>query len=124
MRVAGRRFHIAGSAHTSASRILLEYAHAVVGNLTGALLEAGGSVTVGVGKEPRGDGGDPSSPSLVFDWTVLEQVGAHLQRGGSPGTSQGPLVATVASSKTESQIPDNRRELWEQLKMAGAVAVE
>lgn len=125
MRVAGRRFHIAGSAHKSTSRILLEYAHAVIAGLTDALLAAGGSVSVGVGKEPREVGGDPSSsPSLIFDWTVLERVGAHLEERGSLGTAQAPLVATVASSKTESQIPDDRRALWKQLKNMGAVAME
>src|SRR2546422_7087101 len=108
MKLAGRRFHIAGSAHASTSRFLLEYAHALIRNLADALLEGGGSVAVGVGKEPRVFESHPSSPSIIFDWTVLERVGAHLQRGGSPTTPQGPLVVTVASSKTESQIPDNR----------------
>lgn len=81
-------------------------------------------MTVGVGKEPHGIGDDHSAPSVIFDWTVLERVDAHLQKGGSPHTPQGALVATVASSKTESQIPESRRDLWERLKRAGAVAVE
>ena len=124
MKVEGRRFHIAGSAHRTTVRELLEYGHSLIAELTDALLRAGGSVTVGVGKEPRATEHDPSSPSIVFDWTVLERVGTYLRRGGAPRTAQGPLLATVASSKTESQIPDDRRDLWEQLKEAGAVSLE
>jgi len=124
MRVQGHRFHIAGSAQATAPRRLLEYGHSLIAHLTDALLQAGGSVTVGVGKEPRATEDDPSSPSTIFDWTVLERVGAYLQRGGSAATAQGPLVATVASTKTESQISDDRRDLWEKLKGAGAVFLE
>src|SRR5712691_974126 len=123
MKVEGRRFHIAGSAHRTSAGELLDYGHSLIANLTDALLEAGGSVTVGVGKEPRATN-DLSSPSAVFDWTVLERVGVYLRRGGAPTTVQGPLVATVTSSKTESQIPENRRDLWEQLKKAGSISLE
>jgi hypothetical protein len=124
MKVEGRRFHIAGSAHRTVQRELLEYGHAVIAHLADVLLEAGGSVTVGIGKEPRAIEDDLSSRSTIFDWTVLERVGAYLLRGGPVRTTHGPLVATVASSKTESQIPDDRRDLWEQLKGAGAVLLE
>jgi hypothetical protein len=124
IKVSGRRFHIAGSASKTVDRNLLAFAHSIIAQLTAALLHAGGSVLIDVGKEPLQDESDSNSPSIIFNWTVLEQIGSHLKKGGLPRIDIGPLVATVASSKTESQIPEPRRDLWEQLKRSGAVMLE
>lgn len=124
MKLEGRRFHMAGSAHRATPHELLDYGHLLIADLTDAILQAGGSVTVGVGKEPHAAANDLSLLPTIFDWTVLERAGKYLQGGGPPRTAQGQLVATVASSKTESQIPDDRRDLWEKLKGEGAVFIE
>src|SRR5437867_13064554 len=109
MKVKGRRFQIAGSASNTVGRELLEYGHAGVAGLADALLRDGASVVVGVGKEPRLNHADSSSPATIFDWTILRRVEEYIQSGGSPTTAGGPLVRTVSSSKTESQIPIARR---------------
>lgn len=124
IKVSGRRFHIAGSASKTVDHNLLAYAHSIIAQLTTALLKNNGLVLVDVGKEPLSTEAVPGSQSTIFNWTVLEQVGSHLERGGSSRVDTGPLVATVASSKTESQIPESRRDLWEQLKRGGAVLLE
>jgi hypothetical protein len=58
---------------------------------------------------------DPTSPPLLFDWTVLEAAAA--ERGNQ-------IVTVVATSQTDQQIPDYRRDLWEQLVRDGAVRIE
>src|SRR6266568_3841309 len=124
MRLEGRRFHVAGSASRQASPEMLRYGHELIGELVGALLYAGGSLVVGVGKGPLLVDSDPSSPSIIFDWTVLERVWAHLRQGGAAAGLQRPVVATVASSKTEDQIPVSRMAMWRDLRRAGAVRLE
>jgi hypothetical protein len=124
MQIAGRRFHIAGSASTSAAPELLRYSHDLVAEIVEALLSAGGVLTVGVGNEPLHTPRDPTSPSLIFDWTVLERVRSHLPAACTGQRVGVPLIATVAGSKTETQIPEHRRALWNTLKRSGVVTLE
>jgi hypothetical protein len=124
MKTVGRRIHIAGSGNRTTERGLLEYGHEIIARLADSVLVNGASLIVGLGREPLSDENDASSPALVFDWTVLERTGAFVQAGGAPATEQGPLIAAVASSRTEAQIPQQRQELWQQLRHAGAVQLD
>src|SRR5580704_14782376 len=124
MQIRGRRITIAGSASTNAEAALLEYAHKVVEQLVTALFAEGALFGVGVGKEPRRMD-DASQPSIVFDWTVLEVMGANLKADVSKAsTPQGPIVATVTNSKTTIQVPEPRKQLWADLLGSNAVLIK
>lgn len=116
MEIKGRRIHIAGSAAPEASDSLLRYAHELVEALVRSLGRAGATFMVGVGKEPlvRPDNG--SSPSVIFDWTVLATLHELLldDRVVAAGT-QGKLISGVVTHKTEVQIPEHRRGMWREL---------
>ena len=124
MNLRGRRIHIAGSADLESDEIKLSYAHSLVSQLTTAIASEGGLFVIPFGREPllkeRTDG-----PSVVFDWTTAEAVYRALKDGwAKPSGPNGRLVATLATSKTDSQIPETRRATYQELRNAGAVSME
>lgn len=121
----GRRIQIAGSASKMTDPSLIQYAHEVVGHLVRNIISAGGGIVVSVGKEPRPEGAPPDAPSLTFDWTTLEVAADCIAKGyaGWPSGFNLPIVL-VSSEKSASEIPDNRRPLYESLLRSGKVRVE
>ena len=88
-------------------------------------MAVGGGIVVGVGREPRPEGAAPFAPSLLFDWTALETAADCLARGFAPWPAVFGLPVVVASSeKAESEIPDSRRPLYDQLLRSGQLHVE
>jgi hypothetical protein len=121
----GRRVQIAGSASAVTGTGLIRYAHEIVTPLVHGIMAAGGGIVAGIGKEPRRDGAPPDSPSLIFDWTILEAVMACLKNGFRPWHAQFGLPIVIASSeKAFAEIPDNRRPLYEELLATDLVQIE
>lgn len=124
MNLRGHRVHIAGSADKEADTSKLEYAHSLVSDLTTAMCVEGATFVIPFGKEPllkdRADG-----PSIIFDWTVAEAVHRALKDGrAQPSNPNGRLVATLATTKTDSQIPPTRRLIYDDLRDKNAVTME
>jgi hypothetical protein len=121
----GRRIQIAGSASGKTDVALVGYAHQVVTGLVKDIMAAGGGVVLGIGREPRPDGAAPNAPSMLFDWTALETAAECLKRGfpAWPAESGLPIVV-VSSEKGVTEIPDNRRPLYEELLRSGLLHVE
>lgn len=125
MEIKGRRIHIAGSAGPETSDQLLRYAHELVESLVSSLGKAGATFVLGLGKEPLSRPEDSSSPSVIFDWTALATLYELLQdERVAPAGPQGKLVSTIATHKTDRQIPEHRRECWLRLNEADAVKME
>jgi len=121
----GRRVQIAGSASGKTDPVLIRYAHEVVCKLVKGVMTTGGGIVVGVGREPRPDGSAPDAPSLLFDWTALEAAAESLKQGFRAWPARFGLPIVVASSeKAVSEIPDNRRPLYEELLRSGLLHVE
>jgi hypothetical protein len=121
----GRRVQIAGSASAKTDPSLVGYAHQVVSSLVKAIMTAGGGIVVGIGKEPRPDGASPDAPSLLFDWTALEIAAECLKLEFPAWPAESGLPIVVASSeKAVTEIPDNRRPLYEELLASGLLHVE
>jgi hypothetical protein len=94
MEIRDRRIHIAGSAAREVPESLLRYAHELVTQLVHALGRAGATFVVGAGKEPLLDLEDNSSPSIIFDWTVLCTLYELLQdRQVTAAGPEGKLVS-------------------------------
>lgn len=124
MNLHGRRIHIVGSADSESDEIKLSYVHNVVSALTVALASAGATFVVPFGKEPllkdRNDG-----PSITFDWTVAEAAYRMLKDAqAQAGGPNGRLIATLATGKTDSQIPAQLRPIYDGLRNAGALSME
>jgi hypothetical protein len=113
-----------GSADVETSHMMLDYAHSVISKLTQRLAEQGATFLIDLGHEPR-SGMEQTGLSIIFNWTVAEAINKALMNGvASPTYAQGRLLATIATSKTDAQIPANRRPLYSNLRDAGAVAME
>lgn len=121
----GRRIQIAGSASGKTDPALIGYAHQLVRSLVKGVMAAGSGVVVAIGREPRPDGSAPDTPSLLFDWTALETAAECLKHGFPAWPAESGLPIVVASSeKAVTEIPDNRRPLYEELLRSGLLHVE
>lgn len=115
MQIRGRRITIAGSAGLDVDTSLLEYGHKLIAQLVTSLFAEGALFSIGVGREPRRMD-DAVQPSIIFDWTVLETLGAEVAKVKTKAsTAQGKLIATITTDKTAVQIPDHRKALWSDL---------
>jgi hypothetical protein len=124
MRLRGRSFLVAGSADAQTPEADLLYAHALVRELTHALAREGARFVVSFGKEPRLEGRE-DGPSIIFDWTVAEVIQSTVADGvAQPSGPSGKLITTIATEKTFSHVPQNRRELYDGLRSAGAISME
>lgn len=121
----GRRVHIAGSSSSHTAILLRQYAHDLVARVVQDILHAGGGLVLGIGKEPRAAGDSPNAPSLTFDWTALETAADCLRDGSCLWpTASGPPLVVVSSAKAESEIPENRRSLWNSLLASNVLQLE
>lgn len=125
MEIEGRRIHIAGSAARDTDHELLGYAHELVRELVRSLGKEGATFALGVGGEPLADPGNENAPAAIFDWTALSTLHDLLDDSRVKAQSlEGRLVSTVATHKTEDQIPESRRSIWRGLRDADAVRLD
>lgn len=121
----GRRLQISGSANAKTDSDLIAYAHELVRGLVQGVMRAGGGIVVALGKEPRPERARVDEPSLLFDWTALETAADCIASGVSAWPREFGLPIVVATSeKAESEIPENRRNLYDTLLKSGLLQVE
>ncbi len=124
MNVRGRRIHVVGSADPQSDEKRLTYIHSLISKLVDALAVEGANFVIPLGKEPllkdRTDG-----PSIIFDWTVIGAVYHALKdKRAEPSGPNGRLIATLATSRTDANIPEARRALYDALRAGDAIAME
>lgn len=123
--LVGRRLQISGSASARTDIALIGFAHDVVRSLVKSAMTAGAGIVVGLGKEPRPDGAPAATPSMLFDWTALEAAAQCISSGICAWPKKfGVPIVVVTSEKAESEIPDDRRPLYEALLKSGLLQVE
>ena len=124
--LSGKYIQIAGSAHETTDLKLLTYSHELIRYLTSGLLRYGAKLIVVAGSEDMVAPGKPSwDTALFYDWNVLETIGNYINSGNSDKLlAGGPLAIIVSSEKAESDIPDSRRGLWDQLIEKQAIHLE
>ena len=115
--LSGKYIQIAGSAHETTDLEVLRYSHNLVRYITSELLKSGAKLIVATGSE---DIVDPDKPSwdtaLYYDWNVLEAIDRYINSEDSKILlAEGPLAVIISSEKAESEIPESRRDLWNQL---------
>jgi hypothetical protein len=120
-RLLGRRIHIAGSASRTVDRALLTYTHSVLQQLTRSLVAEGATFVIPFGKEPRLND-QPDAPAIIFDWSVAEVLAGAIKNGDAPAVGpNGRLIATVSTSRTDDNIPLQRRDAYNELRKASAI---
>lgn len=124
MDLRGRRIHIVGSADPEADESKLVYVHTLLSELVAAAAAKGSAFVVPFGKEPFLRDRD-NGPSIIWDWTVAEAIERTLTAGRAQAYSaNGRLIATLSTSKTDAQIPNERRPIYDRLRDADAVHME
>lgn len=117
----GKRVHVAGSIGPKTLGDFAAYAHEIVRRVVRGILEAGGGIVAGAGKEPRLQDG----AAQVFDWTVLEVIAECIRIGTcAERVAKDCPVIIVVSQKGESEIPKSRKSLWAELLGSGKVDVK
>ncbi len=124
--LAGKYIQIAGSAHETTDPKILKYSHELIRYLTSGLLRNCAKLIVGIGAEDMVDADKPSwNTALYYDWNVLETINDYINSQDSNNLLTGePLAIIVSSEKAESQIPDRRLGLWNQLLEKQAIHLE
>lgn len=124
MNLRGRRIHIVGSADSETDEKKLSYVHSLVSALITSLTMEGASFVIPFGKEPFLKD-HTEGPSIIFDWTVASEVHQLLKtRHVEPSSSNGKLVTTIVATKTDSHIPIERRNIYDELRQQNAVSME
>ena len=110
--LSGKRVHVAGSIGFRTASDIAAYGHAVVRRVVRGVIEAGGGIVTGAGKDPRLENG----MAQVFDWSVLEVIAESIRGRTYPQArwERCPIVIVV-SEKGESEIPEARKEMWSEL---------
>lgn len=117
-----RIIQIAGSCSKNTDVEIIRFSHRIVKLLTKNLIEKKAIIVSKVGKEDRTNPNDPLSPSIVFYWDVLEVVYEYAKlKSFSEETKN--LAIIVSSEKAEKQIPENRRDVWQELIRNGIISL-
>ena len=107
--MANLRVLVTGSAAADCDKELLGVAHAYCRRLGELLIEHGHGLVVTATGEPHGESGVP----IIFDWTLLEPVGAAADPAPAwPTTGRARFVA-VGSGSGLAKRPDDRKSLWD-----------
>ena len=124
--LSGKYIQIAGSAHDTTDLKILKYSHELIRYLTSGLLRNCAKLIVGTGAEDMVNADRPSwNTALYYDWNVLETINDYINSQDSNNLLTGePLAIIVSSEKAESEIPDRRRGLWNQLLEKQAIRLE
>ncbi|WP_144876348.1 5'-methylthioadenosine/S-adenosylhomocysteine nucleosidase, partial [Hyella patelloides] len=125
MDIRGKRFYFIGSAGKNTLPPLLSYAHELVAELVKTLATRGATFAVQIGKEPLSVESDPTSPSIIFDWTIVTTIYECIQQGiVNIDNYDEPIIFTVYSYKTQRQIPASKQDIWNSLLDLDAVEIE
>lgn len=117
-----RVIQIAASSSKETDIQIIEFSHNLVRLITKKLLEKGATIVSIVGKEEKAKSDDFTTPSIVYYWDVLESVYEYAaSRLFSNETKN--LAMVVSSEKSEAQIPEQRKELWQKLTEKGIVSL-
>jgi len=117
-----RAIQIAGSSSKETDAHILEFSHNLVKLITKKLLENGATIVSTVGKEEKAKSDDSTSPSNIYYWDVLEAVYEYAASKSFSNETRN-LVNVVSSEKSEAQIPEQRKALWQELTEKGIVSL-
>ena len=122
--VFGKYIHLAGSASKGSDASLIRYAHDLVRCTAMEILRSGGGLVLFAGKEPVQAVDTPGSPSIIFDWTILEAADLVTTQARLHWPHNRPPLVIVISEKAGKEIPQPRYALWERLLKSGLVRLE
>lgn len=120
--LSNRAIQIAASSSKDTDTQIIKFSHNLVRRITKKLLEKGATIVSAVGKEERSKSDDSTTPSNIYYWDVLEAVYEYAASKSFSNDTKN-LARVVSSEKSEAQIPEQRKELWQELIEKGIVSL-
>jgi hypothetical protein len=96
---------------------LLARCHVFVRALVTGILDAGGGLVIGIGRDLRLAPEDPDS-ALLFDWTVVDELERQVK-----GCPAHPRAIVITSQRNRDQIPRRRLKRWHDLVERGVISL-
>lgn len=113
-----RTVQIVGSCSENIDPEINKFSHELVKNLTKGLLENGALILGTVGVDILGKNGLP----LIYDWNILETTYNYAKSLSFPNKCKNTLKI-ISSKKSESKIPEERKEVWNKLNRNEIVSI-
>jgi len=122
--LSNRIIQIAGSSSKKTDVQIIEFSHQLIRSVTKKLLDDGAIIVSIVGKEKEATikPADIANPSIIFYWDIFETVYEYAKSMSFSNNTKN-LVKVVSSEKAEAQIPENRKEMWNQLISKGIISL-
>lgn len=114
---------IAGSSSKDTEMQIIHFSHNLIKLITKKLLERGAKIVSTVGKEDRLNPNDDTSPSLVYYWDVLEALYEYAKTRSFSEKIKNS-VKIISSEKTETQIPEDRKQIWYELTSRSIISLK
>ena len=118
-----KTIQIAGSSSKDTEMQIIQFSHDLIKFITKKLLERGAIIVSTVGREDRSNPSDATTPSLVYYWDVLEALYEYAKTMSFSEKIKNS-VKIVSSEKTETQIPENRKQIWHELTSRNIVSLK
>lgn len=120
--LCNRVIQIAGSSSKDTDIHTVNFSHNLIKLIAKKLFENGTAIMSTVGKEDKLKLDENGSSSIVFYWDILEAANEYAESLSFSDKTK-DLVKVVSSEKTEAQIPENRKELWDKLISKGIISL-
>ncbi|MGO8061472.1 hypothetical protein ACC716_25120 [Rhizobium johnstonii] len=118
----GRRIHITGRISEEieySSGANVQLARTFIAGLVKELVKRGANFVVPVDNEPtRKVDGSP----ICFDWLIWETLDRNLIL--RPSDAPGVMAVAVQHHKSEAQVPEQYREMWDRLRRSDKVKID
>lgn len=114
-----RTVQIVGSCSKDTQPEINRYSHELVRYLTLGLLKKNATILCTVGNDPLNENGI----RLIYDWDVIESVYEYAESLSFSENTKN-ILKIVSSKKSESKIPQDRRELWDMLISQEVISVK
>jgi len=113
---------ISGSCSVTTDLQIINFSHSVIRRITKELLRKGVKIVTNVGKNPKVDETNKDSPSIIYDWDVIDEIYNYAKDlSFSDETKNSAKI--IATTKSLKKIPTNKISMWEDLVSKGVVSV-
>lgn len=114
--------HISGSCSQNTDIDIISFSHDVVRNVIKGLLKNGATFVTMLSLNPKVDENDDKSPSIIFDWDVLDEIYLYAKELSFSKETKN-ISKVIATSKSLKRIPSDKAKMWDELVTKGIVSI-
>lgn len=117
-----RAIHISGSCSRNTDLDVINFSHDIVRNAIKGLLNNGATFVTLLSSNPKVDENDDKSPSIIFDWDVLDEIYLYAKELSFSKETKN-LSKVITTSKSLKRIPSDKATIWDELVTNGIVSI-